>query len=53
MKEAQAPPSQEPQKSKEAEQLTREPQVPPLNLGILVFMFLCESPSSILRCCHC
>jgi len=40
-----APPRKEAtQKNEEKEELTREPQVPPLKLGILIFMFLCEAP---------
>lgn len=45
MKEAQATPSENPGKSKAGEELAREPQIPPLKLGILVFMFLCEDLS--------
>ena len=45
MKEAQAPPSDKVQKSNGPQELAHEPQVPPLKLGILIFMFLCEYPS--------
>ena len=41
----QAPSMQEAtEKIEEKEELTHDPQVPPLKLGILVFMFLCETP---------
>ncbi len=46
-KGAQAPPSEEIQKSNGTngtENLVHEPQVPPLKLGILIFMFLGKRP---------
>lgn len=43
MKDAHVAPSEEPRKSKGREEPAREPQVPPLKLAILLFMFLCKS----------
>ena len=45
--------TEQPEKGEEREELSREPQVPPLKLAILVFMFLCKEPSSRLTVpCH-